>query len=516
MDAAAAGSTIVQHALYIITDEDRLAIGIGAGSYTAFLKEGEGGGAPANILATPENTSPAHGAVDVALTPTLTASAYFSTIGSLHAKTRVQLSASSDFAAPLYDSGELAATTSFTLGAGVVQFGQTYFWRMAYKDVLGQWSEWSRPTSFDAIAVSVVTQPTNTLPANGATDTQRSQALTASAFASTQGAAHQATRVQVSSSASFASPRLDVTLGAVASYKIPKSDWQLGATDYWRVQYQNDLGIWSEWSDATVYTTSIFAVDATGGVITQDGAYNVHTFAAGGIFELSEDVEADVLVVGGGGGGAGEVGGGGGGGGVIYRPNQTLAAGTYAVVVGDGGAGAVAATGANGSNSSFSTLPTAIGGGGGGCWFVSAPRTGGSGGGSGRNAHAGAAGTAGQGYSGGTGSVNSGAGGGGGGASGNSPIGSTSGIGGAGFACAISPAATHYAGGGGGAGNQGTGTIGGAGGIGGGGNADTSGAGYGLPGAANTGGGGGGGGYDGISYSGGKGGKGIVIVRYLR
>jgi len=59
-------------------------------------------------------------------------------------------------------------------------------------------------------------------------------------------------------------------------------------------------------------------VEATGGTITTDGSYRIHTFTSSGTFEVSEGVACDVLIVAGGGGGGGSRGGGGGGGGLIY------------------------------------------------------------------------------------------------------------------------------------------------------------------------------------------------------
>lgn len=257
IDAAATAGSLNLGEPYAITDEGRLAIGESATAYTAFLKDGEGGGAASGEVATPTNTSPADNAIDVAPPLVITASAFSSTGAAPHATARYQLSTINNFALPDYDSGEVAAVASYTIEPGIVGFGESVYWRIQFKDALGIWSDWSAPTQFEARGVSVVTKPTNTLPADGAIGTKRSQSLTASAFVSTQGAAHQATRLQISSSTSFTAPRIDVTLGAVAEYRIPKADFAYEATEYWRMQYQNSLGIWSNWSDATGYTTGM-------------------------------------------------------------------------------------------------------------------------------------------------------------------------------------------------------------------------------------------------------------------
>ena len=81
-----------------------------------------------------------------------------------------------------------------------------------------------------------------------------------------------------------------------------------------------------------------------------NGEYAVHTFTNSGALTVTQPVEVEVLLVGGGGGGgASSTGGGGGGGGGFVTNTIQLAAGTYQIVVGEGGTGGVA-TGANASD----------------------------------------------------------------------------------------------------------------------------------------------------------------------
>jgi hypothetical protein len=260
-----------------------------------------------------------------------------------------------------------------------------------------------------------------------------------------------------------------------------------------------------------------YAYNATGGIITTDGLYTVHTFLTNGSLDISGTIaNASVLMVAGGGAAYGYADGGGGAGGLIYlNSNQTLT-GNNAVVIGEGGGrcpypsgNTCAAIYANGKNSTFNGF-TAIGGGGGGI-FQEAAKTGGSGGGGGRDgARFGAAGIAGQGNAGGDGtSDNCGGGGGGAGIYGSNCQGSTGGTGGYGINYTINGSTVCYAGGGGGGSRSaapGIGTCGGA-------NGATGGA-PGLDATNGTGGGGGGGAYGG-ALPGSNGGSGIVIVRYL-
>ena len=260
------------------------------------------------------------------------------------------------------------------------------------------------------------------------------------------------------------------------------------------------------------------AGSATGGTITYDGAYTIHTFTTSGTFTPDSSFNVEYLVVAGGGGagggysGWGVGGGGGGAGGMLAASGFAVTAQAYAITVGAGGSGGASQIdGGYGGDSTFSTI-TATGGGRG---VVSSSNlaggNGGSGGGtSGYWGTTGGVGIVGQGKDGGLGYVpaNYSGGGGGGATSAGSNGGvSTGGAGGAGTANSISGTSVTYAGGGGGAG-----TTAGAGGAGGGG-ASGEGTGSGTAGTANTGGGGGSGGRS--TSTGGSGGKGIVIIRYL-
>ena len=277
-------------------------------------------------------------------------------------------------------------------------------------------------------------------------------------------------------------------------------------------------GLVGHWSFDGADTSSNGGISATGGTITTDGNYKVHTFTSSGTFTVTSwSGNVEYLVVAGGGSGGGSTAGGGGAGGLVYNSAYSVTAQAYTVTVGAGGAQVSNQTvGNNGGNSVFGTI-TATGGGGGG--FTSsagggAGLSGGSGGGAamyGAKTFAAGSGTAGQGNVGGTWGTDDypGGGGGGAGAAGAAPTASKSGNGGVGLQYSISGTATYYAGGGGG----GSYYSGGNGGLGGGG-AGTSNGGTGTAGTANTG-GGGGGGWLYASGVGGAGGSGIVIVRYL-
>jgi hypothetical protein len=243
------------------------------------------------------------------------------------------------------------------------------------------------------------------------------------------------------------------------------------------------------------------------------------------------DVECDILVIAGGGGGAGRFGGGGGAGGLTYAQNILINAGTYAIVVGNGGNGGAGSSatgnfGLRGTDSSIFSYVTTGGGGGRGYNNANtSTKDGGSGGGAtfGYTTDEGL-GIVGQGFNGGEGIIGgdnpyNGGGGGGAGAVGQTATTSKNGDGGVGREINITGTSIFYAGGGGGGSHVGVGSIGrGLGGNGGGGDGgvpNTSSAG--TAGTNDFGGGGGSASlYSSAGPAGGKGGSGIIIISYKK
>ena len=284
-----------------------------------------------------------------------------------------------------------------------------------------------------------------------------------------------------------------------------------------------DANVWTNVGDGT---GNVEPALPTGGTITEDGDYKVHTFNSSGTFEISDingvlASQVEYLVIAGGGGGASgvnAVGGGGGAGGYRTATNFAVTAQSYSITVGAGGSGGVMGSngtsfsGNTGTDSVFSSI-TSLGGGY-GAGQGNAGGAGGSGGAPGwTNAGIGS-GTAGQGHDSGTsaeggGRLNSTAGGGGSAGVGEDAGNAVGGHGGPGTASSINGSSVTRAGGGGGAGYTSDSGDGGSGGGGAGGIDTTAGAGV-----VNT--GSGGGGTTGASGggAGGAGGSGVVILRY--
>ena len=270
-------------------------------------------------------------------------------------------------------------------------------------------------------------------------------------------------------------------------------------------------------------------VAASGGTVTTDGDYKVHTFNSSGTFTVTEVGSTGTTVeylciAGGGGGGKGNTPnswgcGGAGAGGYLTADDFSVTAQAYTVTIGAGGSGASSdnSNGSTGSDSVFATITTDGGGSGAAGGVATGVGGDGGSGGGGAKGTTGGTGTAGpprQGFDGGAGSgvsSNSQAGGGGAGEVGeDTPDPATSGgQGGDGLASSITGASVTRAGGGSGTSTPGPATAGGAGG---GGDGAVNNSTPGTDGTANTGGGGGAGG--GGSIPGRAGGSGVVIVRY--
>lgn len=213
--------------------------------------------------------------------------------------------------------------------------------------------------------------------------------------------------------------------------------------------------------------TTVFIV-ATGGTITTDGDFKIHTFNSSDTFTVTlgdDPTDGDrveyLIVAGGGGVGGGTgsgpfYGGGGGAGEYLANAAQTVIATSYTITVGAGGAGGSNdVDGTSGNDSVFTGIVTSKGGGG-GAKKVTNGISGGSGGGAGGdsfgNARTGGISQAGGNDGGdtqGDSDANGGGGGGGSGTIGQNSQSDNGGDGGAGTANSISGSSITYSSGGG-------------------------------------------------------------------
>mgnify|MGYP003306688226 CR=1 FL=1 len=124
-----------------------------------------------------------------------------------------------------------------------------------------------------------------------------------------------------------ATPTSDTSVTAA----IPSAIYNQSVGTSIAITFRNNGGLTSAAVNKTVQ------VAITGGTKVVSGGYTYHTFTSSGNFVLGEAKNIEYLIIAGG-GSAGSYAGGGGAGGVLSGTKSSLSAGTYAIVVGAGGA----------------------------------------------------------------------------------------------------------------------------------------------------------------------------------
>jgi hypothetical protein len=226
----------------------------------------------------PSNVSPADGATDANLSPTLSSSAFSDPdTGDTHAASQWQVTATSgSYSSPMFDSGtDNASLTQVSVASDKLSDSTTYYWRVRYQDSHGKWSNYSTETSFTTTVTQAPAQPSNVSPANGSADVSLTPTLSSSAFSDPDtGDTHAASQWQVTatsgdySSSVFDSRTDNVSLTQIG---IPAAKLTNDATYYWRVRYQDSHGKWSSYSNETSFTTAASGSGDDGGTSRSKG-----------------------------------------------------------------------------------------------------------------------------------------------------------------------------------------------------------------------------------------------------
>ncbi|MFC1600779.1 cohesin domain-containing protein [Candidatus Sumerlaeota bacterium] len=252
---------------------------------------------------TPTNASPSNGATGVALTPTLSASAFSDPdVGDTHAASQWQITATSgNYGSPVYDSGTDAGNlTSVSVPGGNLAYTIVYYWHVRHQDNSANWSAWSSETQFTTLDEpnQAPNTPTNTSPANSATGVSLTPRLTASAFSDPDvGDSHATSRWQVRESASPGDWSVTVFDRTTPLYKISISLSPFyegvslaGATTYtWRTSHQDNNGAWSAWSVETEFTTRDVRVEDDKWVDANGSAGDAFGVSSGNAVSISGD-----------------------------------------------------------------------------------------------------------------------------------------------------------------------------------------------------------------------------------
>lgn len=211
-------------------------------------------GSAADIVRKPTNTTPAANTTGFSISGSLQAGTYYSLYGVSQAAAQFQISTVADFSTTVRDV-TLGAVSSWAITPSLNSSTQ-YYWRVRYKDAENTWSAWSAPTLFTTGAV-IITQPTLTSPAGGATGVAALPTLTSSAFAVTGGAdTHASSRWQVATDSAFGNVVADTGVSTLAktSYTLP-SALAYGTTYYARVMHTGVTYGSSSWSSTVGFTT---------------------------------------------------------------------------------------------------------------------------------------------------------------------------------------------------------------------------------------------------------------------
>ena len=170
-----------------------------------------------------------------------------------------------------------------------------------------------------------------------------------------------------------------VTLTPTATGSAPsgaEGDLYYDSTESSLMSYTDSVGATASWR-------KISGASATGGAMTEYNGYKMHAFTGSGNFVVvNGSLVCDIMIVAGGGGSGLHHSAGAGAGGLLYG-QVTVTVGSWAIVVGAGGAGAPSLTnnvkGSNGSNSTM-VLPSGTATANGGGWGGTRQDAGGAGG----------------------------------------------------------------------------------------------------------------------------------------
>jgi len=113
-------------------------------------------------------------------------------------------------------------------------------------------------TSAAPVISADVKTPINISPSSGATNIGQTPTLTASAYYSLYGVAMAAAQWQVSTVSNFSTTVISTgdIAGTSVTYNVSSGIFSVSTTYYWRVRYKDVNGVYSDWSNATAFTTS--------------------------------------------------------------------------------------------------------------------------------------------------------------------------------------------------------------------------------------------------------------------
>jgi len=209
----------------------------------------------------PTNLTPADGTVDIMLMPTLTCNYTEPIQPQLASWWQIsvdnQTTADGSYVSSVFDTGiTTASLTELAIPRGYLLPTTKYYWHVKVQDEPGYWSAWSVQTSFTTVKSFRPDKPENISPANGADQISPSHTFKSTAYYDADSDPFYAMEAQISGEViNWATPLWDSGPLNSQTWTYPVGVLEYGSKYYWRVRYQDDTGLWSDWSDETSLTT---------------------------------------------------------------------------------------------------------------------------------------------------------------------------------------------------------------------------------------------------------------------
>jgi hypothetical protein len=209
----------------------------------------------------PVGVWPEDGASGTGLTPTLQSSPFQDPdVGDTHAASQWRITTTpGDYSSPVLSTPELTSSLiQVTVESGRLTGHTAYYWQVRHQDNQGTWSDWSEETSFTTMN-RTPQRPAPVSPPSGTRGSSLSPTLEASGFSDPDaGDTHAASQWQIRvASGNYSSPvfasQTDNT--NLVSILVPAGKLDYFTTYFWHVQYEDNHGAWSEWSEEYSFTT---------------------------------------------------------------------------------------------------------------------------------------------------------------------------------------------------------------------------------------------------------------------
>lgn len=176
-----------------------------------------------------------------------------------HKSSQYQISTSTDFSSPVYNSGELTNDlVSHTLPNGELNLNTNFYIRARHKDVNNLWSFWSDPIQITTKQQNnAPSKPSITSPNDGATSVDLSGFNIETTNFSGQNN-HQSSEYQIFSDSSVSNKVYDSgeLTNDLTSHQVPSSaGLDSFSTYYIRARHKDTNDLWSSWSDINQITT---------------------------------------------------------------------------------------------------------------------------------------------------------------------------------------------------------------------------------------------------------------------